>query len=167
MIATDLPSLKVSRAILAILVVLHVGIACWYSANTPYRTGGSLRYAGGQRIEDVGSPDERQHANYVAGLVEGRGYPVFRPLGPDAGEHIEDHQAPLYYTLAAGYAKVGGLGADAIRSTEGKPLRWPNLLIGAATVIGTFALGRWGFGRRDVGLVAGRGRPPPPNKHPP
>lgn len=131
-----------------------MALAFWYGTNTPYRTAGILRYAGGQPIADVGSPDERQHANYVAQLVGGGGYPVFKPLGPDAGEHIEDHQPPLYYTLAAGYAKIVGLSPEAIRSPEGKSLRWLNLLVGAATVAGAYAVGRWGFGRRDVGLVA-------------
>ncbi len=154
MIVNDEPSPRASRAILAIILVLHVGLAFWYSASTPYRTSGTLLSYGRAPAPDIGSPDERQHANYVAELVEGKGYPVFKPLGPDAGEHIEDHQAPLYYTLAAGYAKVAGLNGDAIRSTEGKPLRWLNLLVGAATVAGAFAVGRWGFGRRDLGLIA-------------
>ena len=152
--AVDPPSSKVSRAILASLVALHLGLAFWFSASTPYRTPGIILSQGRAPAADIGAPDERQHANYVAGLVEGRGYPVFRPGAIDAGERIEDHQAPLYYTLATAFAKVLGLDAETIRSTAGKPLRFLNLLVGAFGVVGAYALGRWGFGRREIGLLA-------------
>ncbi len=154
MFVADPPSSTASRVLLSIFVLLHVALAFWISSNTPYRTPGFILSQGRAPAADVGTPDERQHANYVAGLVEGRGYPVFRPSAPDAGERIEDHQAPLYYTLAAGFAKVVGLDADAIRSPGGKPLRLLNLLVGAFGVIGAYAFGRWGFGRREIGLIA-------------
>lgn len=135
-------------------MILHVALAFWFSSSTPYRTPGFILSQRHAAAPDIGAPDERQHANYVAGLVDGRGYPIFRPEAMDAGERIEDHQAPLYYTLAAGFAKVVGLSGETIRSTAGKSLRDLNLLIGAFGVVGAYAFGRWGFGRREVGLIA-------------
>lgn len=104
-------------------------------------------------VTDVGAPDERQHANYIARLVEGKGFPVFDFRNPDP-EGIEYHQPPLYYGVAAAYAKVAGLSAEAIRSPEGRSIRWIGLLFGALGVLGTYFLGRWGYGSRVIGLLA-------------
>jgi len=152
--AADPPSEKVSRALLSIFVVLHLCFALWFGLSTPYRTPGRLFINGRAPIADIGAPDERQHANYVAHLVEGKGFPVFDPKAADFGESYESHQPPVYYGLAAGYAKLAGLNADVIRSPEGKAVRWINLPIGGLAVVGAFFLGLWGYGRRDVGLIA-------------
>ena len=154
MFDADSPSSRTARTILGVLVLLHVLLAAWYGSNTPYRTPGRLFINGKAAIEDVGAPDERQHANYVARLAEGKGFPVFDFQNPDP-EGIEYHQPPLYYGLAAGYARIVGLSGDMIRSPEGRSLRWLGLLFGASGVVGAYVLGAKGYGRRDVGLVAG------------
>ncbi len=154
MIAQNQPSSRATRTILAILLVVHLALAFWYGTSTPYRQGGILLNYGHQRVEDIGAPDERQHANYIAHLVDGKGFPVFDPKAPDLYESYESHQPPLYYGLAVGYAKLIGLDGDRIRSSEGKAVRWINLLFGGAIVWGAYALGRKGYGRRDVGLLA-------------
>ena len=153
MFVADPPNSRLARTLLAIFVALHLLLAVWYGSNTPYRTPGRLFINGRAPISDIGAPDERQHANYVARLVEGRGFPVFDFLSPDP-EGVEYHQPPLYYGLAAGWAKAIGLSADAIRSPAGKAIRWIGLIFGAAGVVGAYALGAMGYGRRDVGLVA-------------
>ena len=150
--AADPPPSRVARALLAVLVALHVALAFWYGSSAPYRTPGRLFINGKASIVDIGAPDERQHANYVARLVEGKGFPVFEFETPDP-EGIEYHQPPLYYGAAALYARTIGLDAEAIRSPEGKAIRWLNLLFGAAGVVGAYVLGARGYGRREVGLV--------------
>jgi 4-amino-4-deoxy-L-arabinose transferase-like glycosyltransferase len=150
----ELPSGQASRGLLAVLVLLHVALAFWFGSNTPYRTPGKLLIQRGAAIPDVGAPDERQHANYVAHLVEGKGFPVFEPKSPDFGESYESHQPPLYYGLAAGYSKLIGLDADMIRSPGGRAVRWLNLVFSAAGIVGAFFLGSWGYGRKDIGLIA-------------
>lgn len=133
--------------------MLHIGLAVWYGANTPYRTPGRLFINGKAMIADIGAPDERQHANYIARLVEGKGFPIFDFRNPDP-EGIEYHQPPIYYGIAAVYAKIIGLNGEAIRSPDGKSIRWISLLFGAAGVIGAYVLGYKGFGRRDVGIIS-------------
>jgi 4-amino-4-deoxy-L-arabinose transferase-like glycosyltransferase len=149
------------KGILAFAIVIaaaHALLAIIYAGETPYRTSGVLL---GQRdpqtgkpapIADIGNPDERQHANYVQALLDGKGFPVLKPGIPDAGEHIEDHQPPLYYMAAAGFAKT--VGVSDVSDPGAFKLRWLNALIGAGTVLGVFYLGLWGLGRADVALGA-------------
>ncbi len=153
MIAVEPPSSKVARVLLVVLIALHIGLGFWFGSSTPYRTAGRLFINHKKEIPDIGAPDERQHANYIAHLVEGKGFPVFDPEADDFGESYESHQPPVYYGLSAIYAKATGLSADAIRSSEGKSIRWINLLFGALGVGGAYALGVFGYGRRDVGLI--------------
>jgi 4-amino-4-deoxy-L-arabinose transferase-like glycosyltransferase len=152
-IAVEPPSSKVAQILLGILIALHIGLAFWFGSSTPYRTPGRLFINRKVTIPDIGAPDERQHVNYVAHLVEGKGFPVFDPKAADFGENYESHQPPVYYGLSAIYAKATGLSADAIRSPEGKSVRWINLLFGAIGVAGAYALGFLGYGRREVGLI--------------
>jgi 4-amino-4-deoxy-L-arabinose transferase-like glycosyltransferase len=118
-------------------------------------------------VPDIGAPDERQHANYVIHILEGKGLPVYRVTvpdpahpgqmtrNPDLNEIYEDHQAPLYYLAAAGFAKAIGLDADSAADRQtGLKLRFLNGLFGAGTVVGVFFLGVWGFRRRDVAFLA-------------
>jgi len=139
--------------ILALLIaVAHAVLAIVYATETPYRTSGRILIYRGMQTSDIGAPDERQHANYIQNLLDGRGFPVFKPGAPDAGEHYEDHQPPLFYVAEAGFAKLAGVSnvddPDAIR------LRWLNAFFGALTVLGVYAMGIWGLGRADVGLGA-------------
>lgn len=147
-------SLKTKGApFLALMIAaVHVILAFVYAAETPYRTAGILKINGGVHIPDVGAPDERQHANYIQHLLDGKGFPVFRPGGPDNGEHYEDHQPPLYYLSAAGFSKL--VGVSDVNQPGASRLRWLNAIVGGFTVLGVFYLGLWGLGRGDVALGA-------------
>ncbi len=97
---------------LVALGLLHIGLSLWFASITPYRTAGTL---GHMPIPDVGAPDERQHANYIQGLLSGEGFPVLdigrMQTDPDyRRERYENHQPPLYYIAAAAWCKVTGIG---------------------------------------------------------
>jgi 4-amino-4-deoxy-L-arabinose transferase-like glycosyltransferase len=100
----------------------------------------------------VGAPDERQHANYVKHLLEGKGFPVLVPGSPDLGENIENHQPPLYYLLEAGWCKV--LGQDPTNPDQGFLPRLLNTLIGVATLYGVYCTAKWGGFDAAVALGA-------------
>ena len=138
-------------AALSLLLGLFVLLGAVYVAKTPYREPGMLRYQGGVQVPDVGAPDERQHANYVAHLLDGKGFPVLRPGSPDLIETYQSHQPPLYYVIAAGWAKL--TGADP-HGESGRRIRYLNLLFGLGTLLGVFYAARWGLGRDDIGLAA-------------
>jgi len=141
-----------SKGLLVALLIAHFLLASWYAFNTPYRTAGILlnqRTAEGPaRVPDVGAPDERQHANYVQHVLDGKGIPVLDPKDPNLGETYQSHQPPFYYVLAAGAAKV--LGVTSVEDSAAIRLRLLNALFGAATVAGTYFLGLWGFRRQAV-----------------
>lgn len=90
---------------------------------------------------DIGAPDERQHANYIAHLLEGNGLPVFDPKDPNLYESYQAHQPPIYYLIAAGYCKV--LGIDPTNPEQGFGIRFLSTLIGIATLAGTFFATLW------------------------
>lgn len=142
-----------------ILICALVGIfATWFAAVTPYRQSGILLGAKGPdrrplQVPDVGAPDERQHANYVTHLLDGKGFPVLDPKDPQLDENYQSHQPPLYYLLAAGWAKV--VGADPGDPSTGGRIRWLNVLFGIATVIGTAVAASVAFGRASLGWTAG------------
>lgn len=135
-----------------LLAALHAVLAIMYAGETPYRTGGVLLSFGHFPAPDIGAPDERQHANYVQTLLAGKGFPVFSPGGVDVGEHYEDHQPPLYYLAAAGFAKL--VGVSDMADAGAYKVRWLNAVIGAGTILGIFCLGVWGLGRADAALGA-------------
>jgi len=141
---------KTALLVASILAIVHVVLACVYASITPYRTAGVVLTSG--PAPDVGAPDERQHANYVKHLIDGKGFPVLDPKDPELGENYQAHQPPLFYLLEAGWVKVSG--ADLTSSDEGLKVRMLNTLIGGATVLGVFFLGLWAFKREDVGLIA-------------
>ncbi|MBV6459258.1 MAG: hypothetical protein HONBIEJF_02403 [Fimbriimonadaceae bacterium] len=145
----------VPRSGIWIVVLLFLSLAGGYIYATPYRQSGFL--ANQRTLEglpapaiDIGAPDERQHANYIAGLVEGQGFPVLKPGDPNLGETYQSHQPPLYYLLGAAVGKVFGLEPT---SPSGIHLRWINALIGAITVIGLFRLGQKATGNDWVALL--------------
>jgi 4-amino-4-deoxy-L-arabinose transferase-like glycosyltransferase len=168
MIADD-SGLRRALPILLLLALAHFVLALWYAQATPYRTPGVLFSQKNpetglpQAVPDVGAPDERQHANYIAHLREGKGFPVLvwqlpnpadpsKPLrNPDLGETYQSHQPPLYYLLAQGWSSL--TGADPTGPT-GIRIRWLNGLIGAGTVVGVFYACFWGTGRTGLSLVA-------------
>ena len=74
------------RWLLAALVAGHIVLSLLYAARTPYRQAGVLLHQNRAAVQDVGAPDERQHANYVQHLIDGRGFPAFNPDDPSLNE---------------------------------------------------------------------------------
>ncbi len=132
---------------LAAIAILHLLISSWFSSITPYRTAGfdlRLDPSTGRQAElkDLGAPDERQHVNYVRDLMASGRYPVLDPKDPNLYENYQAHQPPLYYTIAAAWAKVTGSHPDLEGRADGAKLRLLSGLLGVLTVLGTFALAR-------------------------
>lgn len=145
------------RWILALILVVFAISAVRMNAATPYRTAGELhlqRQADGSRAttQDVGAPDERQHANYVATVQKERSLPVFRPGSSDLYETYQSHQPPLYYILAAGWSQA--LGLDPQTQADGFRLRLFNTLLGLLTLVGIYSAARWGTGSETLALTA-------------
>lgn len=137
---------------------LYLVFAVLYARATPYRQPGVLM---NQRLKgqpmpvpDVGAPDERQHANYIVGLREGRGFPVLVPGSPDLGETYQSHQPPLFYLLGAGWCTV--TGSDPAEPADGFKLRLLNILIGGGTLLGLYFAALWGLrgSRFDAQAIA-------------
>lgn len=149
-------TIRTALYVACIFAILHLLLAGFYASVTPFRTPGLLL---GQRdpstgqfaqVPDVGAPDERQHVNYVLGLLEGKGIPILDPKDPNLGENYQSHQPPLFYLLEAGWVKISG--TDLESQSQGLRARSLNLLIGAGTVLGAFFLGLWAFRKSEVGL---------------
>ncbi|MBA4293703.1 hypothetical protein C0431_12140 [bacterium] len=144
--------------ILATFIIL-CGI---YNSVTPYRESGILRYQRmpdpitgqmiPQTVNDVGAPDERQHANYIAHLKSGKGFPVLVPGDPNAYENYQAHQPPLFYILGTAWSSI--TGADPTDSNAGFRLRFLSSIIGLSTLLGIYFAGIWGLGRQDIALAA-------------
>lgn len=110
---------------------------------TPYRQAGHLVHQRGPdgrpaQVPDIGAPDERQHTNYVAHILEGKGLPVFNPGSPDLYETYQAHQPPLYYLLAAGWCRLLGVDPRTSDQTTGVKVRSLNALVGLATLLGVY-----------------------------
>jgi 4-amino-4-deoxy-L-arabinose transferase-like glycosyltransferase len=139
--------------LLTLLLALAHAVLAWNFANvTPYRQGGIVLINPSQE-RDIGAPDERQHANYIQHLIEGKGFPVFRPGDPNLYESYQSHQPPLYYLVAQALGTAIGVRSVESRD-DGLRLRTINCLIGAVGVLGVFFLGLWGFGKPEVGFCA-------------
>lgn len=155
MIRTFQPG-KMVRIWLPILLLLHVCLAAWYAQSTPYREGGRLamqRTDPSNLPKDIGAPDERQHANYIKRLADGKGFPVLGDPAEDPYENYQAHQPPLFYVLGLGWAKA--IGPDSlVEPGSGLKVRFLNVLIGTGTVAGVFFLALWGTRREDVALGA-------------
>ena len=149
------------RQLLFLLVLIFVGLACYYSITTPI----------------FESPDENWHYNYVRDVAVNRGLPVVDPKVRQTFAH-EGLQPPLYYALGAVLIAwmdprdLGNLPAPNPFVQIGEPvfatndnrnaflhsadeafpyhgaalavhlLRLYSILLGAATVVLTFLLGR-------------------------
>ena len=59
--------------VLASLLAIYAVWCLAFSLKTPYREPGILLYQGRAAAQDIGAPDERQHANYVQNLLSGNG----------------------------------------------------------------------------------------------
>lgn len=103
-------------------------------------------------VTDIGAPDERQHANYVIGLLSGGGFPVLVPRSPDLGETYQSHQPPLYYLLHAGWTRV--VATDLTNPQQGVMARSLNLVIGGIGIVGVYFCALWGFRDRWLALAA-------------
>lgn len=139
-----------------VIAVVFVVFCCAFNGNTPYRKAGILMHQKGPdglraQVQDVGAPDERQHANYVARLMNGQGFPVLKPGDPDLYESYQSHQPPLYYLLAAGWCKL--TGSDPLSQSGFMP-RALNTLIGVATLLAIGLGAWWGFGKKSLALAA-------------
>lgn len=140
------------------LAVLHAFLACVLAQITPYRQAGVLL---GQRdpttgrpaaAQDIGAPDERQHANYVQHLLAGKGFPVLGDPDENGYENYQAHQPPLYYLLGVSWSRI--TGADPEDPQKGRPLRYLNCLIGLGGVLGVYFLGLWAFRKPEIGVLA-------------
>lgn len=143
-----------ARLLLGAILVAYLLLAAQYVSVTPYRTEGFLlkqRNPDGtsRRVPDVGAPDERQHANYVQHLMDGKGFPV---LQPGDYEGYQAHQPPLYYLLGAAWSKIGGI--EPIDPVAGRGLRWLSVALGVGTILGTYFAVLWGLGRTEPALAA-------------
>jgi len=147
-----------NRTLVILLALVHIVFAGYFASQTPYRQAGILLgqrspEGGPAQVPDVGAPDERQHANYVQHVLDGRGFPKLDPKDPALGENYQSHQPPLYYILASGFAKLTGVGS--VDEPSGRNLRFLNVLIGAGTVAGAFFLALWGLRDRAAAFCAG------------
>lgn len=127
-------------------------MAAWFAAITPYRTAGRLHNQGGAYAADIGAPDERQHANYIAHLSQGKGFPVFRPGSEDLYETYQSHQPPLYYIIASGFHKL--IGSPPLDKPGFQPIRLLNALIGGITVFGVALLAYWSTRNYALAITA-------------
>lgn len=135
---------------LGLILFVFAFFGIWTANVTPYRTAGILRFqrdaAGNHaQIPDIGAPDERQHANYIAYLLKERKFPVLVPGSADLGEMYQAHQPPLYYILAS------TLGDPT--TPEGAKTRYINVLIGLATLVALFRIGKICTSNESVGFA--------------
>ena len=180
---TEIAKNRLAYGLLAILIVLHIGLAVTYAVITPYRTPGylavfrSVPYQRNpltgkvelvwQHNQDIGAPDEIAHSNFAIDVLGGNGLPVVKTEVPDPqrpgqlmrnpalGAHYEDHHGPLYYVLTAGFGKLIGLDANTAADPDrGYTLRFLNAIFGGLTVAGVYFLAVWGIGRKDIGILA-------------
>jgi 4-amino-4-deoxy-L-arabinose transferase-like glycosyltransferase len=138
---------------LGIILGLFLVFAGQFAAKTPYRQSGwILTHGAAYEVDDIGAPDERQHANYVKRIAEGRGLAVLEPGAEDLYETYQAHQPPLYYYLGAAWTKV--TAADLEIRTGGLKLRGLNILIGMGTIVGIYFLALWGTGKQNLAFAA-------------
>ena len=84
-----------------VILLLFVGGATAFNDATPYRTAGALMTQRNPETgqpataPDIGAPDERQHANYVARMARGEGPAVLDQIDPDLYVNYQAHQAPI------------------------------------------------------------------------
>ncbi|MBI5706730.1 MAG: phospholipid carrier-dependent glycosyltransferase [Armatimonadetes bacterium] len=145
----ELTASKAKRVALA-LAMLHAVLALIYAAITPYCTPGVTN---GQRLPDIGAPDEYAHAAFVRHLSQGRGLPVLRPGYQADVPNYESHQPPLFYALDAVWGRMLGV-SDPMDPSSGLKMRSLNALFGALTVFGVFWLALWTLGSNSTALLA-------------
>lgn len=132
-----------------VILGCFLALAIAYASLTPYRTAGRVVFQNNAQALDIGAPDERQHANYIQHLRQGKGFPVLKPGDPNLYESYQAHQPPAYYLLGAAVSLLAG---DPTESGTG--LRLLSALLGLASLVGLFFCGRWGFESDELGLAA-------------
>ena len=116
---------RLTRGLLAALVLVYLLLAGAYSAVTPAAT------------PEQHNPDENAHMQYVQTIASGH-LPVFT----DAMHGYENHQPPLYYVLAAPvYLAARGAGEEAAM----RAVRALSVLLGALLIFATYACVRIAF----------------------
>ena len=144
---------------LLVFACLHLSFAVSFALKTPYRAGGfvfSQPTGRGtyQHIDDIGAPDERQHANVIAFILNEHKLPVLNPKSPNLVEEYQAHQPPLFYTTAAVISTITGQ-TDVESQSFGRVIRILNCIIGALGVVGVFFAALWSTRREDIALIAG------------
>lgn len=134
--------------LLTLICVCHLVLALVFASETPYLTAG---VSNGQKLADIGAPDERAHVLYVQHVMNHRSMPVLAP-GSDTGEY-ESHQPPLYYALVAGWVQVMDQ-EDVMHHSSAMAVRSLNPFFGAAAVAGIFFFALWAYGSQRVAIVA-------------
>lgn len=99
---------------------------------------------------DIGAPDERQHANYVIHLLEGKGPPRLDLKSASPEEDYEFLQPPLYYAVASCWAAA--TGANPEDPKDGFRLRLLGCLFGIGTVFGVYFGLFWGFRNEAIAI---------------
>lgn len=139
---------------LVLILILFGILATWYAAVTPFRQAGILL---GQRdpqtrrplqVPDIGAPDERQHVNYVAQILQGK----LPRLVPGDFENYQAHQPPLYYLMGAAVATITRQTADPMQLKW--PLRGLNIALGLLTLVGVFRLAQLVLDSEPLALAA-------------
>jgi len=146
-----------SAAILLLIVALFTGFCIAYNKATPYRQPGVLFFQRGPdgplQAPDIGAPDERQHANYVAWMARGEGPKKLPEFGdPTLGELYQAHQPPLYYAIAAGWSNALRINPE--DTSGGFNLRLLNTALGVLLILGIYGFVRTGFNREEPALAA-------------
>lgn len=146
------PMTRRSLTVPLAIAILHLVLALVFASLTPYRAEGYVWSQGNAKALDIGAPDERQHANYIARIARGEGFAVFNPKDPNLYETYQAHQPPLYYLIGGAWSKI--VGADATQKHDGFKVRFLNALIGTGGVLGVYFLALWGFRREDIANLA-------------
>jgi len=131
---------RLTRGLLAVLVLAYLLLAGGYSAVTP------------AAMPEQHNPDENAHMQYVQTLASGH-LPVFT----DVMHGYENHQPPLYYALAAPvYLAAHGRG----EATATRAVRALSILLGALLILASFWCVRTAFPDQlwlALGTAAGMG----------
>jgi len=143
--------LSLERLLFWIIVLVYIVVATLFAANTP----------------DWQAPDEPAHYNYVAQIAASGCCPVIemgdwqqdyqsdltrRRFAPDRLDDLptiqyQDHQPPLYYSIASVSYQLFDGDLFAVRMTS--------VLMGIVVIISTYAIGREVFpARPQLGLAA-------------
>jgi hypothetical protein len=151
-------SSKIARIFLCVLAFAHLILAVKFATDTPYRQSGIVLTQKGldgkpQFVQDIGAPDERQHANYVRHLLQSKSLPVFNPKSSSLYEEYQYHQPPLYYAVAGTVATVTGK-SNPEQTDSGMMLRYLNCLIGTLGVVGTFFAGLRASRKYEIAVCA-------------